>query len=104
MNLYDFQNLSPREFEILVQDLLQEEFKCVIEGFSEGKDFGIDLRFNDRDGRNVIVQCKRYQKWSNLLYALQFEKEKVKRLNPDRYYCDKSRSFRRTGQSNTKNF
>jgi|GEM_PF-1110216 len=85
MNAYDFLNLSPSEFEVLVRDLLQAEFSTHIESFAEGPDSGIDLRYEISPGRAAIVQCKRFSSFSNLYQKLMLEKDKVKRLHPDKY-------------------
>jgi hypothetical protein len=39
---YDFQTLSPLDFEELVRDLLQTEFGLLFESFGPGRDPGID--------------------------------------------------------------
>jgi hypothetical protein len=41
---YDFQTLSPLDFEELVRDLLQAEFGLLFESFGPGSDLGIDFR------------------------------------------------------------
>lgn len=84
MNQYDFSNLSPSEFEMLVRDLLQAKYKIQVESFAEGQDRGIDLRFKD-EGGDCIVQCKRYSSFDNLMGALKRETSKVLKLNPKRY-------------------
>ncbi|MFA5853485.1 MAG: restriction endonuclease [Patescibacteria group bacterium] len=82
---YDFQNLSPIEFEHLVQDLLQEEFKISLESFAPGRDQGIDLRYAKAKKKDLIVQCKRYKSATDLMPVLKKELEKVKALKPGRY-------------------
>lgn len=44
-------NLSDREFESLIADLLGEELKVRFEAFTEGPDFGVDLRHIAVEGR-----------------------------------------------------
>lgn len=85
MNDYDFLNLSPTEFELLVRDLLQADRSLFIENFSEGADNGIDLRYRIEDKKLVIVQCKRYKSYSGLLRSLKKELKKVTILNPYSY-------------------
>ncbi len=85
MNNYDFLNLSSGEFENLVRDLLQEHFEVFIESFTSGRDEGIDLRYSTMEDNNVVIQCKRYQSYSQLYSKLQKETEKVEKINPSRY-------------------
>ena len=40
MSRYDFQTLSPLDFEELVRDLLQAEFGLLFESFGPGRDLG----------------------------------------------------------------
>ncbi len=83
MKNYDFQILSPFEFELLSRDLLQKHFGVHLESFGEGGDLGIDLRYCE--GSNMIVQCKRYKSFSSLFSKLKIEVQKVEKLNPGRY-------------------
>lgn len=82
---YDFLNLSPAEFEELSRDLLQKEFGVRIESFTQGRDGGIDLRFQHETTGAFIVQCKRYKDYSDLKSNLKKEAEKVAKLKFDRY-------------------
>lgn len=91
MKNYDFQILSPYEFEILSRDLLQFHFDIYLESFGEGTDQGIDLRYSKAD--LLIVQAKRYKSYSSLFSNLKNEVEKVKKLNPDRYILTTSVSL-----------
>jgi len=88
MTDYDFKSLSPIDFEILVRDLLQEDFKVRLESFKTGQDQGIDLRYCSDSDHTLIIQCKHYveSSYSDLLRQLKIhELEKVKRLSPNRY-------------------
>jgi DNA polymerase III delta prime subunit len=85
MNNYDFLNLSPGEFELLVRDLLQAERSIFIENFPEGSDGGMDLRYSTEAGEVVIIQCKRYRSFPSLLKNLEKEIIKVSILNPSKY-------------------
>ncbi len=88
MSNYDFKTLSPIDFEILVRDLLQEEFGVRLESFKTGRDQGIDLRFFSGYDHNLIIQCKHYVEspYSVLVRQLKIDElEKVKRLSPNRY-------------------
>jgi hypothetical protein len=84
---YDFTELSPIDFEILVRDLLQEERKIRLESFKPGKDGGIDFRYCRNRSHKLIVQCKHYAQssFSSLYSEMKSELEKVKRLNPTSY-------------------
>lgn len=83
MHNYDFNILHYGEFENLTRDLLQAELKIRIESFKDGKDGGIDLRYGLTDGRECIVQVKRYKNWSSLKKTLEKEVEKVRKLKPE---------------------
>jgi len=85
--MYDFKTLSPYDFEVLTQDLLQKELGVRLEGFKVGRDQGIDLRYLNADGSKLVIQCKHFKgsTFSNLKNALKQEMEKVKLLKPDRY-------------------
>ena len=48
MPRYDFRSLSSQDFEELVRDLLQAEWKVALEAFKAGRDAGIDLRYAAR--------------------------------------------------------
>ena len=85
---YDFNNLSPIDFEILSRDLLQEELMVRLESFKVGKDLGIDFRYCPTDDQKIIVQCKHYIEsgYKILLSKLKAEEiEKVRKLKPKRY-------------------
>lgn len=82
---YNFLNLSPFEFENLTRDLLQKKLNIFIESFTDGRDGGIDLRCALDKQKTVIIQAKRYEKYSNLLVNLKKEVKKVIRLTPSRY-------------------
>ena len=85
MNDYDFQNLSPFEFEILVHDILEKHLKLPLERFATGKDSGIDIRYSRGLKQNIIIQCKHYDNFNNLYASLKKEVAKVKKLKPRRY-------------------
>lgn len=83
---YDFKQLSPHEFELLTQDLLQADWKLTFECFKQGKDCGIDLRYA-KTNSNIIIQCKHYAKTgiNGLLQTLREELSNIQRLKPQRY-------------------
>lgn len=70
--------MSPYEFEILMQDLLQEEFNVRFESFKDGKDQGVNLRYCKDTDETIIVQCKRIDRFSNLINTLKNRDKKGK--------------------------
>lgn len=102
---YDFTHcLSPLDFELLSKDLLEAELGIRLENFSEGRDKGIDLRYaparrssslaSAHAKPELIVQCKRYTKFSDLKSALaNSELGKVAKLEPERYVLTTSVSL-----------
>jgi ABC-type oligopeptide transport system ATPase subunit len=92
--MYDFQTLSPLDFEELVRDLLQAELSIRMESFGPGRDLGIDFRFSTASG-SCIVQAKHYLRSRNdaLVRAMKLENDKVKSLAPSRYILATSASL-----------
>lgn len=109
---YDFTaSLSPLDFELLSKDLLEAELGIQLENFSEGRDKGIDLRYAPVRGAGrtvfnlasfgveqkppeLIVQCKRNSKFSDLKFALKNkELAKIQKLKPARYILTTSVSL-----------
>ena len=78
---YNFENLSPLDFEKLSIDLLQERFGSSIEPFTPGKDWCIDGRFIDDTGTMNIIQCKHIKKFSDLKSNLTKEFKKIQNQN-----------------------
>jgi hypothetical protein len=96
MARYDFTSLSSQDFEDLVRDLLQAEWKIALEAFKSGRDQGIDLRYSRADGGRTIIQCKHYvgSGFGKLLAHLTLaERPKVERLDPSRYVVATSVAF-----------
>lgn len=88
MARYDFKSLSSQDFEELIRDLLQAEWKIALEAFRGGRDHGIDLRYSPADGGATIIQCKHYAAsgFAKLLAHLRDgELPKIQRLRPARY-------------------
>lgn len=89
MPSYDFSQLSPFDFEMLVHSLLESEWAFPLEGFKAGRDGGIDLRYACATSkRETIVQCKHYvQSGFSKLYShlKASELPKISALAPDRY-------------------
>ena len=82
---YDYQNLSPTEFEDLTQGLLQKQLDIIFESFTTGRDNGIDLRYSQSFANDIIVQCKRYKDYNSLFNNLKKEVANVTKINPSRY-------------------
>jgi len=77
MRNYDFLNLSAYEFENITRDLLQKKLGVFIESFASGRDTGIDLRIAKSNNCDIIIQAKRYQKYSDLKCNLKKEADKL---------------------------
>lgn len=85
MNEYNFLNLSSFEFENFSRDILQEKLGVFFESFTSGQDGGIDLRATVNKDENIIVQAKRYTRYSDLRSTLKSELKNVRALKPARY-------------------
>ncbi|MDQ8209003.1 restriction endonuclease [Coraliomargarita sp. SDUM461003] len=84
----DFSQITGDEFERLVVQLLSKSLGIHIERFKEGKDGGIDGRFNSASGGSVIIQSKHYLKTGlgGLVSKLKNDElPKIKALAPERY-------------------
>jgi hypothetical protein len=84
---YDFKVLSPIDFEILAQALLQKDLKLRLEAFKAGSDQGVDLRYAKNKRHDLIVQCKHYagSSFAALRRSVAREIPKLRRLWPNRY-------------------
>jgi hypothetical protein len=91
MREYNFDNLSPYDFELLIRDLLQSAEGIKLRSFAPGRDRGIDLHGweSRKPPRAVIVQCKHmaHSSWANIRASVEKEKLKLDRLKrkPTRY-------------------
>lgn len=85
--MYNYNNLSDFEFEILCKDIMQKKLGMKLYTFQKGRDGGIDIT-DDPKNKSVIIQVKHYinSKYSDLLGTLKREVQKVKELNPEKYY------------------
>lgn len=90
---YDFKSLSDYDFELLCQDLLGKLLGIPLEGFRQGRDRGIDLRYAKSPAGELVVQCKHYARtpFSGLKQAVAAEVPKLARLRPARYLLATSR-------------
>ncbi len=86
--MYNFETLSPKDFELLTRDLLQKELSITLETFKSGKDSGIDLRYSKDSLNQLIVQCKHYKNSTlkDLYNALKIEAEKVKKIKSQKIH------------------
>lgn len=87
MNDYDFSALNDKEFENISIELISINRSNQFERFKVGKDGGVDGRFYRNDDKEEIVQCKHYLKtgYKGLISSLKNEKDKVIKLNPEKY-------------------
>jgi hypothetical protein len=60
MPTYTFETLSSLDFEELVRDLLQEEYREQMETFAPGADGGVDVRLVRGNQTKLTCQCKHY--------------------------------------------
>lgn len=93
--MFTFENLSDYEFEDLCRDVLSVRLNMKMYVFPCGRDGGIDL-CDDIEKSKVVAQIKHYSDYKNLLSALKGEKEKVKKLAPERYIVCTSLPLSRT--------
>ena len=88
MEQYNFNVLSPQDFEDLVHDLLEAKLGIDIEAFATGRDKGVDLRYTNLKDEETVVQCKHYIKSSprKLINNLKNQElQKVNIQNPNNY-------------------
>lgn len=85
--MYNFNNLSDFEFEVLCKDIMQKKLGINLYTFQKGRDGGIDITDNPST-KSIIIQVKHYinSKYSDLIVSLRKEIGKVKELNPQKYY------------------
>jgi hypothetical protein len=85
MNNYNFSELlSPLRFEQISRDLLKNQYG-IFENFAEGKDKGVDFRIYESKNNILIVQCKRYKSFDNLVSVLKKEIVKIKKMKFSTY-------------------
>jgi adenylate kinase family enzyme len=99
---YDFSALNDKEFEILALDLLSGRDGLKYERFKPGKDAGVDGRFFQKSGTEIIVQCKHWPMSSLNSLSRRLQKEevpKIQRLNPKSYIIALSHPLSRQNKS-----
>ncbi|USK82567.1 restriction endonuclease [Peribacillus frigoritolerans] len=94
--MFNYNNLSPNEFEILCSDILSRELGIELRHFSPGRDGGVDLTESPTN-KNVVVQVKHYLKstYSSLKSSLEKELIKLQEMNPkpQKYYVCTSKEL-----------
>lgn len=88
MTRFNFEALSPQDFEELTRDLLQAVWGAPVEAFRTGPDQGIDLRHFPVSGGATIVQCKHYLKsgvQKLIWHLVKHELPKIRKMSPTRY-------------------
>lgn len=91
MGNYDFEGLSPLDFEELSNDLVAAELSVRVESFTPGPDGGMDGRFDWLSGKG-IVQSKHTKRssFSKLKRNLMKAKAQIDQLKPTRYFLSTS--------------
>ncbi|WP_150254958.1 nSTAND3 domain-containing NTPase [Nocardiopsis deserti] len=96
MDSFDLGRLTDFDFEVLCKDIIENILGERFEIFSRGADGGVDLRRLSGNGGKIIVQCKHWHNTprSKLVKGMGGpEKEKIKKLSPDRYILMTSASL-----------
>jgi hypothetical protein len=96
MSAHEFSRLSSYDFQELIRDLLQAEWRIRLESFTPGRDTGIDLRCLTSARGDVIVQCKHspHGRFREFLSRIRRdERPKIKALSPSRYVLATSRGL-----------
>lgn len=85
--MYNYNNLSDYEFEILCKDIMQKKLNKKLYTFAKGRDGGIDVT-DEPTKKNVVIQVKHYinSRFSDLITSLKKEVSKVEELSPSEYY------------------
>lgn len=99
-----FEALSPHDFETLVRDLLQAEWKTRLETFSPGRDGGVDIRLLKGDSAKTI-QCKHHPNsaLSSLQAKFEVEAKKIRSLKLGEYWIATSARATPDSKRNTAN-
>ncbi|PHX04571.1 restriction endonuclease [Vibrio splendidus] len=88
MSHYDFSTINDKEFEELVNDLIEKRDGQFVESYKQGRDQGIDGRSVDNNGDVTIIQSKHWIKSGITALIKELKKnevDKVNKLNPARY-------------------
>jgi len=89
---FNFDALSPADFEDLSRDLLGRELGVRFEAFGPGRDGGVDGR-HSAAGETTILQAKHYRlsNFDALMRTMQKERASIDALEPNRYLLTTSR-------------
>ncbi len=106
MQDYDFKALNDKEFETLCIDLIGVELGKRFERFKPGKDSGVDGRFFEAPGQELIIQCKHWISTpiEQLIKSLNTkERPKVDKLKPKKYFLAVSNPLSRADKAAIRN-
>lgn len=97
--MFDLTNLNDHEFELLCRDIMQEMLGTTLYAFSRGIDLGVDI-CDKKKNASIIIQAKHYSRstYAQLKSSLKQEVQKVKKLNPQKYYVCTSQSLTRSNK------
>ena len=89
---FNFDALSPADFEDLSRDLIGCELSVRLEAFGPGADGGMDGR-HAVAGKKIILQAKHYRlsNFNSLARVMTKERASIDALKPDRYLLTTSR-------------
>ena len=101
---YNFESLSPADFEDLVIDLIGRAKSCKFEAFGPGPDGGVDGRHSTA-GKTIILQAKHYRRsgFAALKRRMTEELTAIDRLAPDSYILATSVSLTPANKSTIAN-
>ncbi|WP_079054280.1 restriction endonuclease [Streptomyces graminilatus] len=88
METFDLTRLTDFDFEAVCKDIFEAEYGVRLEIFSPGADSGVDLRYLQGGGSQLVIQCKHWVRSprSKLIERIRVsELPKVQKLQPDRY-------------------
>ena len=103
--MFDYENLSDTDFEILCADIMSKKLNCELQTFTKGKDGGIDIA-DDIVKMNIMVQAKHYynRSFATLFSSLKKELSKVKANKPKKYYICCSTKLTPGNKKSIKNY
>lgn len=83
---YNFDSMSPADFEDLARDLIGRDLSCRFEAFGPGPDGGVDGRHSTSDGM-IALQAKHYRGsgFSGLSRQMRKERTTIDQLAAERY-------------------
>src|ERR1700691_4797759 len=102
MSTHDFKGLHDKEFEALSADLLGASMSVRFERFKPGRDQGVDARYFEADGGEIILQCKHRPASSITQLARHLREEeapKAEKLGARRYLLAVSHALSRADKT-----